>query len=143
MLEQHVEVTHGARDLAEPAEAVGQRAPPGRVEERPGSAEERTRAARRDPVLVQILRILAESCAGLVREERVPLDFDHLAEPEGTRIGRDRGRGHERLSADHALEEARNVVRRHEPCVAGLPLLEAVAAGEPQAPDDARFDRQA
>ncbi len=73
----------------------------------------------------------------------MPLDLDHLAQPKGTRIGRDRGRGHERLSADHALEEARNVVRWYEPCVAGLPLLEAVAAGEPQAPDDACFDGQA
>jgi hypothetical protein len=143
MFEEHVEVAYGACDLAEPAETVGQRAPPGRIEERPGSAEERTRAPRRDSVLMEILRVLAEPSSGLVCEQRVSLDFDHLAQPQRARIGRKRRRGNERLAADDSLEQARDVVRRYEPCVPGLPLLETVAARQPQAPHDASLHGQA
>ncbi len=78
MVEQHVEVAHGAEQAGQELQLLAERGKPV-AEQRPRGTDERTRAPRGHAQLVEILRV-TEADAGVVRFERIELLFEHVSE---------------------------------------------------------------
>src|SRR5215471_16035210 len=93
-------------------------------------------------MLVQALGIVAEARAGVVTDELEAIGVDHLAEAQRSRLRAEGRPGNEGLPGDRGVDQPRDLGGRGEAVVAGLPRLDALAAGEVEPPEDAGLERE-
>src|SRR5262249_9172435 len=116
---------------------------PLRLDIRTRRPQEGPRAPRSYSVLVQVLRIRTETNPGVVREQRLELRTQRLAQAPRARLPQHDRLGDELLAVEDRPDQLDDLGRRREPGRSRLPRLDDLASRKRQPPDDACFGRDA